>query len=111
MEGRGVFLLLILPSIVMAAAVPALTLYYMAHGLELVAGTVIIIFGIIGATVLGIVGIGVSSTFSGEGSAHSSERESLRVLRAAERTMLEEFDDIVSILKEIEKTLSPGEDD
>ncbi|MCL5677713.1 MAG: hypothetical protein M1442_00390 [Candidatus Thermoplasmatota archaeon] len=109
MERRGVLLLIILPSIVMAAAVPALTLYYMAHGLELVAGTLIIIFGIIGATVLGIVGIGVSSTFSYEG--NGSERESLKILRAAERTMLEEFDDVISVLKEIEETLSPREDD
>ena len=109
MERRGVLLLLILPSIVMAAAVPALTLYYMAHGLELVAGTIIIIFGIIGATVLGVVGIGVSSTFSYDG--YGNERESLKILRAAERTMLEEFDDVISVLKEIEETLSPREDD
>ncbi|MBX8631350.1 MAG: hypothetical protein KIY12_05840 [Thermoplasmata archaeon] len=108
MGGRSHIFLLILPSVVMAIAVPALTLYYVAHGLELIAGTVIIVFGIIGATVLGIVGIGVSSEIHFTDT--NTESQSLHILRSAERTMLEEFDDIISLLDEIKDTLSSGDD-
>ncbi len=104
-QARGIALMLMLPSIAMSVVVPGLALYFMMRGLDLIAGTVIIVFALIGATVLGVVGIGVSY-----GSGHNSyaeELESLKTLRASQRAMLEEMDELVDVLGHIRNTLSP----
>ncbi|MBX8635531.1 MAG: hypothetical protein KIS30_07450 [Thermoplasmata archaeon] len=100
---------LMLPSIAMTVAVPALAFYFMTRGLDIIAGTVIIVFAIIGAIVLGVVGIGVSSEV--EHSSYQEELESLKILRASHRAMLEEMDELVSMLGHIKNTLSPEKRD
>ncbi len=105
MARSGHVLMLILPSIAMTVVVPAFALYFMMHGLELIAGTLIIVFALIGSTALGVVGIGVSTET--EKHSHAEEQESLKMLRTSQRALLEEMDQMVSVLVQVRDTLSP----
>ncbi len=93
-------------AVVMGAIVPIITIYYMAQGLEVIAGVIVILFSLTGGVVLGVVsmGIGFAAPFAGDSAAAEAE-ERLKVLRASHRALLEELDDEVAILKEIRDNL------
>lgn len=91
---------IVLPSIAIGFGVPAVSIYY----LEPFTATIISGIAVFFAFILGVVCVA-------DGIKHipleidKIEREQLKLLRAHQRVTLEEFDDIIAILKEIRDNL------
>ncbi len=97
------------PSIVLGLGVTVAALFAIRSGFSSILGTIIIVLSLLIAGVLGVVGIGLSSELPG---IDTEEDERLKTLRAAQRAMIEEMDEMIEILGEIRDTLkSTGESD
>ncbi|WP_449462537.1 hypothetical protein PQ610_00405 [Tardisphaera miroshnichenkoae] len=94
-----------IPSAVIGAGVPIAALYYMSRGLSPVVGFITIFFSLGVALVLGVVGMGIGY---GEKS-DVADLERIRMLRAGLRSVAEDLDSSVELLKEIRDLLSVGE--
>lgn len=93
------------PSVAIGVIVPLSALYYVGHGLSVVVASILVFFALAAATILGVVGIGV--TAETETGNTNADAERIRVLRASQRAMIEELDDIIELLKQIRDSLSP----
>jgi hypothetical protein len=93
------------PSIAIGVIVPLSALYYVGHGLSVLVASILVFFALAAATILGVVGIGV--TAETDASDANTDFERVRVLRASQRAMIEELDDIIELLKQIRDSLSP----
>lgn len=96
-------------AIVMGVLVPLVTLYYMAHGLEVIAGVIVVLAALFGGVTLGIVtaGLNFAGPFAQNEMVEDSE-EKVKVLRASHRALLEEMDEELTLLKEIRDSLRAG---
>lgn len=98
--------------VALGLGLPYVALNYMVfHGLSPWIGVPLAIFGLLGAGLAIVIGLGMIGGI--QFSSPENERIQLRVLsekvnayRARQRAMLEELDEIVSILKEIRDVLT-----
>lgn len=102
-------LLLLAPSIVIGLGVTVAVLYAMANGLNDILGTIVMVVSLLIALALGVVGMGVSYAMPDAG---REEDLALKMLRASQRAMVEELDEVVTLLGEIRNALrnTGGED-
>jgi hypothetical protein len=106
MAKYGIFVVSAILAIGLGLLVPLAVVYYMAHGLEVIAGVVVILIAIIGGVSAGVVGMGLH--FAGpfaDNEAVVENEEKLKVLRASHRALLEQMDEQISLLKEIRDNL------
>ena len=104
--GKFSAFMLSLMVIAIGLGVPVASIYFTVHyGFNEVLTGLLSIFAIIGAFVIGIVGIGEKIFEPSLESTSSIEREKLNMLRASQRATLEELDEIAKILKEIRDAL------
>jgi hypothetical protein len=85
---------------------PIVVISDMAHGLDAVAGVIIVIFALITGCIVAVVGMGMhfAAPYADNESA-SDEEEKLKLLRTSHRALLEEMDDELKVLKEIRDSL------
>ncbi|MEM3671288.1 MAG: hypothetical protein QW767_06055 [Thermoprotei archaeon] len=100
----GILVSSVIMAVAVAGGVPATALYEMSKGLSPLVGTLLAFFALVAGSVLGIVGLGVSSEREG----HDDDFEKLQMFRAANRALVEEFDDMIPILKDIRDYLVKG---
>ncbi|MGC8601955.1 MAG: hypothetical protein ACP5GO_04060 [Thermoprotei archaeon] len=105
--GKVEFIFASITSAIIGSAVPIAALYYMTRGLSPVVGFIAIFMALGVALVLGVVGFGTGY----QGSSGAADLERIRVLRAALRSVAEDLDSSVELLKEIRDLLSVGEQD
>jgi hypothetical protein len=106
MARYGIFAVSAILAIGLGLLVPLAVVFYMAHGLEVIAGVFVILISVIGGVSAGVVGMGLhfAGPFADNDAVDDSE-EKLRVLRTSHRALLEEMDEELSILKEIRDSL------
>lgn len=102
MSKRSHQLLLLLPSIVIGIGVTVAALYAMDNGLNDILGTIIVVISLLVAGTLGVVGMGIASALP---QLDTEEDAAARTLRASQRAMIEEMDEIVELLGQIRDTL------
>ena len=102
MSKRSQQLLMLVPSVLIGVCVPVAALYAMLVSLNDIVGTIIIVLSLLIAGVLGVVGMGISTALP---SLDSGGDETAKTLRASQRAMLEEMDELVDLLGQIRDTL------
>lgn len=108
MSNRQNRMLMLAPSIAIGVFVPAAALLEMRSGLDAIMGTIIVLAALLVAGGLGVVGLAMTTTAEQE---RGSSYETARTLRASQRAMLEEMDDVVALLEEIRDALKGPEGD
>lgn len=89
--------------VLMGGLVPVAAIYATTHGLNIILAAIVVIAGLGSAVALGVVGMGV-----GFASGDDHDRERLRILRASNRAMIEEMDEMVKLLSEVRDYLVKG---
>ncbi|PMP74088.1 MAG: hypothetical protein C0180_05045 [Aciduliprofundum sp.] len=104
MNEKGRLLMYLLPSILMGTIIPLASLYMVTMGFNPIAATIIIVFSIVVAGVIAVVGggLGFASTTP---KIFDDDKEELNILRATVRAMVDETDRINSLLEQIRDVL------
>ncbi len=108
MSRRYQQVLMLVPSIAIGVAVPVAVLFTIGHGLDALLGAIVIVFSLLVAGALGIVGLGISAT---DTDVPAGDDQTVKTLRASQRAMLEEMDQVVELLENIRDTLRSAGDD
>jgi len=97
--------------IITGLAIPALTLYFTVyHGFDSLIAGIVIFISLCIAGGLGVIGMAISTEeLEYSGGLSSAETEKLNMMRAHQRAMLEEMDDVIELLKEIRDILKTVE--
>lgn len=106
MARYGIFAVSAIMAIGLAFLLPLAVVYYMAHGLNVFAGVLVILISVIAGAAVGVVGMALhfARPFADNVQVEETE-ETLRVLRASHQALLEEMDDTIVILREIRDDL------
>ncbi len=99
---------MLVPSIAIGVGVPVAVLFTIGHGLDALLGTIVIVFSLLVAGALGIVGMGISTAVT---DMSAGDDQTVKTLRASQRAMLEEMDQVVELLENIRDTLRSAGDD
>ena len=100
---------LVVMVVAMGFGVPYAAIHYMTfHGLSPWIGAPLAVLAMIGAGIVAVVGLGVMEDLPldlGSSERERLLRERIEAYRARQRAMLEELDEIVSLLREIRDVL------
>ncbi len=105
---RKTQLLMLVPSALIGLGLPVAVLFAIVSGMDALLGTIVIVISLLVAGALGVVGLGVTTALPGTG---GGEDETARTLRASQRAMIEEMDELVDLLSQIRDTLRSTGDD
>jgi uncharacterized membrane protein len=97
--------------IAIGLGVPAACIYAaIFYGFNNVVAAIVAISAMIVSCIIGVVGVVLGPLGHVFDEPSSAERERLRAMRAHQRAMLEELDDIISVLGEVRDTLKVAEE-
>jgi len=97
--------------ILLGFGVPTFCIYFSVfYGFNFIVAGIIALLALIVAGVLAILGMAIGSEELPPESLKPSEREKLNLLRAHQRTTLEELDDVIDVLKEIRDILKASQE-
>lgn len=99
---------MLVPSIAIGVAVPVAVLFTIGHGLDALLGAIVIVFSLLVAGALGVVGLGISTAVP---DTSTGDDQTVVTLRASQKAMLEEMDEVVELLESISETLRSAGDD